>query len=98
MQFYEVEGNKIATVILTEWENDICDVLFNATSSADDRLLRQAFIQWNINRLQATLCKHCKQQPAESPHICPYQEDINGDSTTLCTCCDKCQQNCIADI
>ena len=32
------------------------------------------------------------------PHLCPYQQDVNKDSTTLCTCCERCQQTCADDI
>lgn len=31
-------------------------------------------------------------------HTCPYQEDINGDYDSLCTCCPCCQDNCAMDI
>ncbi len=31
-------------------------------------------------------------------HTCPYQEDIKGDSETVCNCCDECEQNCMAEI
>lgn len=33
----------------------------------------------------------------EEPHICPYQYDINNDSS-LCTCCEGCQWECAKDI
>lgn len=32
------------------------------------------------------------------PHTCPYSEDIDGDFETLCTCCDRCSDECAADI
>lgn len=32
------------------------------------------------------------------PHTCPYAEDVNNDSETLCTCCDACAQECAYDI
>jgi len=35
---------------------------------------------------------------AAKAHICPYAEDINGDSETLCNCCDTCVDYCIDDI
>lgn len=31
-------------------------------------------------------------------HVCPYLEDIGGDSKTLCNCCELCEQNCAEDI
>lgn len=35
---------------------------------------------------------------AIEPHTCPYSEEINGDSTTLCNCCDECSYQCAMDI
>jgi len=32
------------------------------------------------------------------PHPCPFQEDVNGDSETLCKCCECCEQQCCDDI
>ena len=45
-----------------------------------------------------TKCGHCDKNDAEEPHTCPYQEDINGDYTTLCNCCVSCQNDCASDI
>ena len=39
----------------------------------------------------------CGSDP-ESLHICPYQQDINGDSETLCNCCSECEHQCAQDI
>jgi hypothetical protein len=35
---------------------------------------------------------------AEEPHTCPYSEEINGDSETLCECCSNCEHECAMDI
>jgi len=43
------------------------------------------------------MCK-CRKNPAAEPHTCPYAEEINGDSETLCTCCEDCQYECAMDI
>lgn len=32
------------------------------------------------------------------PHICPYRDDVNGDSETLCNCCEDCTHECAMDI
>jgi len=37
-------------------------------------------------------------QPGEFDHPCPYSEDINNDSETLCNCCEHCQSQCADDI
>ncbi len=34
----------------------------------------------------------------QQPHPCPYMEDINDDSETLCECCKICEGECAADI
>lgn len=43
------------------------------------------------------MCK-CNRNPAQAEHTCPYSEDINGDSTSLCDCCHECEQACADDI
>jgi hypothetical protein len=32
------------------------------------------------------------------PHTCPFAEDVNGDSESLCTCCEHCEDDCAMDI
>ena len=43
------------------------------------------------------MCK-CGKNPAEHPHTCPYQTDINDNYETLCNCCLECQCECAMDI
>ena len=46
-----------------------------------------------------TVCKFdpkCGTEAIEE-HPCPYREDINSDSETLCRCCDRCQYECGQD-
>lgn len=31
-------------------------------------------------------------------HSCPYKSDVDGDDTTLCNCCEACEQMCADDI
>lgn len=33
-----------------------------------------------------------------NPHTCPYKEEINFDSESLCTCCEECTHQCTMDI
>jgi len=41
----------------------------------------------------------CGPQPEPiAPHTCPYREDVNNDSETLCTCCPDCKHECAMDI
>jgi hypothetical protein len=35
-------------------------------------------------------CAHERREP----HTCPYKSEIEGDKTTLCTCCEACEENC----
>lgn len=42
-------------------------------------------------------CSKCSGQGRED-HPCPFNEDVNNDSTTLCNCCSECTQNCADDI
>jgi len=46
----------------------------------------------------AELCGTCHQRPAMPMHSCPYREDINGDSSASCDCCELCRQQCLDDI
>jgi len=43
-------------------------------------------------------CPKCKVNPGESMHRCPYDEDLNGDYSDKCNCCDKCRRGCAEDI
>ena len=43
-------------------------------------------------------CSICKINEAQSKHTCPYAEDINDDSDSLCNCCSNCKHECCMDI
>jgi len=43
-------------------------------------------------------CSRCNNSAANNKHICPYAEEINNDSETLCNCCDSCTHECCMDI
>lgn len=43
-------------------------------------------------------CPICKENEAEKKHPCPYEEDINDNSSNYCKCCDECRDDCIQDI
>lgn len=36
--------------------------------------------------------------PAQMPHVCPFKQEINNDSKTLCRCCPECTRECAYDI
>lgn len=39
----------------------------------------------------------CEHKETE-PHPCPFMENVNGDATTLCTCCADCENQCEQDV
>lgn len=43
-------------------------------------------------------CEHCHRGEVQGENTCPYKEEINGDSESLCTCCEDCRYNCAMDI
>jgi hypothetical protein len=43
-------------------------------------------------------CPICSTNDAEQPHTCPFAEEINNDTETLCTCCADCEHQCAMDI
>lgn len=45
-----------------------------------------------------TPCRGCGGKPSKEEHTCPYAEEINGDDSSLCNCCDDCSHECAMDI
>jgi len=43
-------------------------------------------------------CPSCGSNDATELHTCPYQQDVNDDDESLCTCCPDCQYECGMDI
>ncbi len=43
-------------------------------------------------------CSRCEVNDAQSEHTCPYAEEINDDSDSLCDCCSDCEHECYMDI
>lgn len=43
-------------------------------------------------------CRRTLGAQTTEPHLCPYKHDMNGDTTTLCTCSAAQQNECGADI
>jgi hypothetical protein len=37
-------------------------------------------------------------EEGQKPHICPFQQDVNGNEEDFCNCCEDCQYNCAMDI
>lgn len=42
-------------------------------------------------------CK-CGPEKQTEPHTCPYQHEINDNSSHYCTCCSECRYECAMDI
>jgi hypothetical protein len=43
------------------------------------------------------LCPKCHKHPAQEPHFCPYDLDVNNDVPehhTKCLCCRECEVEC----
>lgn len=36
--------------------------------------------------------------PWQKDHVCPFKQDINDDSESLCNCCEECTHECAMDI
>jgi hypothetical protein len=50
---------------------------------------------------RAARVKHCAhpQDEARFPHVCPYQDFVNGiDEPDYCDCCEDCTHECAEDI
>ncbi|AGO48478.1 hypothetical protein Phi18:1_gp31 [Cellulophaga phage phi18:1] len=43
-------------------------------------------------------CENCGVNESRDKHTCPFQEDVNNDSDTLCNCCSDCTQDCCMEI
>lgn len=48
-------------------------------------------------RETGVLCR-CGIYATLSPHTCPFRRDVEADSTSLCTCCEYCIEQCSRDI
>lgn len=42
-------------------------------------------------------CK-CGAEGTEEYHPCPYSQDVDGDNSDTCNCCDDCQNACADEI
>ncbi len=42
--------------------------------------------------------RNCEGKGTDELHTCPFREDINNDSETLCNCCEACTQECSDEI
>lgn len=51
------------------------------------------------SKVPPTTCECCDAAvPTSELQVCPFDADINNDSTPRCTCCDECRQECANDI
>ena len=60
--------------------------------------LRKAQEELRKQEAGATKCDRCGKLGTVEAHACPYKEEINGNSETLCRCCDECRHECLMDI
>lgn len=40
----------------------------------------------------------CGHDQTDDPHTCPFAEDVQNDTETLCTCCAVCEYECAMGI
>lgn len=62
--------------------------------------VERLYFRWNRNgRVPLDgLCPQCrKRAAAAAKHTCPYKYEIHDDDS-LCTCCSKCEAECLEDI
>ena len=52
----------------------------------------------NEDARAAGLCQGCTKKSAEPDHTCPFAEEINEDSESLCNCCSDCAYECAMHI
>jgi len=71
------------------------ELLKAAFHNTVDLLIAQVVIV--DNSPHPALCPNCDKNPAEAPHPCPYQSEINSDEKP-CTCCAACTQECALDV
>ena len=70
---------------------------FHAVHVCNDKCLTHYEKHMNLD--DEDYCQTCEEEiGTEDMHTCPYKEDIYGDITTLCNCCDTCTQHCKDDI
>ena len=43
-------------------------------------------------------CPKCQVNVETDEHTCPFREDVDNDSETLCNCCSQCEHECMMDI
>lgn len=51
-----------------------------------------------IEVIENDRCPSCNDEKAIGPHTCPYAEQINGDTFSLCFCCDWCEGQCAKQV
>lgn len=47
--------------------------------------------------IEEKMCQ-CGKNPAQPPHACPFQSDVNNDEDYTCDCCGECEYECAMDI
>jgi hypothetical protein len=43
-------------------------------------------------------CQKCGTEVEKGLHPCPFNEDVNNDSSNFCNCCNNCAAECADDI
>lgn len=97
------DGNFGAPILMTVEEENTVNYIFpiNILNNENewfelfeyDTTKQPISIQNSIDK-----CSRCDINDEQSEHVCPYYEEINKDSDSLCNCCSDCENKCRNDI
>jgi len=77
---------------LERWD-DITDEYFVIKHGLNEKEAQQYANRLNKGEIICTCGR-----TGQSNHLCPFRMDRQGDYVTLCNCCQKCEQECEADL
>ena len=88
-----------STIVLKQWPGSCHNAWYSFSVAELKAFIHKKKISNNVLKDEegSWLCPNCD-GIGQEPHTCPYQEDVNEDSVSLCTCCDSCIEDCTADI
>lgn len=55
-------------------------------------------VEKEVEHIESIKCSRCNKNDAAELHTCPFAEDVNNDTETLCDCCEECTHECEMDI
>jgi len=83
---------------IASYEKRYIDIFTNEyTMRAAERIFAEMYGFKPYEAYERPPCMKCGIYPAQEPHECPYEREIN-ESDEECTCCIECEQDCLGDI